>query len=134
MYATRFDELFERGRDAVLAGAVQCQVPPVNGGDRWVMSVVMRPDAATARSIGEITREAMSVAGEGHWPTGTADSSHFTLRALEKHRLSVPDGDARVSRRSCATDGGESHRPCSADPVGSDPDTRLHHAVRRAVG
>ncbi|WP_329431531.1 hypothetical protein OG564_00560 [Streptomyces sp. NBC_01280] len=62
------------------------------------MSVVMRPDAATARSIGEITREAMSVAGEGHWPTGTADSSHFTLRALEKHRLSVPDGDARVSR------------------------------------
>ncbi|WP_405633960.1 hypothetical protein OHB53_00675 [Streptomyces sp. NBC_00056] len=62
------------------------------------MSVVMRPDAATARSIGEITREAMSVAGEGHWPTGTADSSHFTLRALEKHRLSVPNGDARVSR------------------------------------
>lgn len=89
MYATRFDALFERGREAVLAGAVQCQVPPVDGGNRWVMSVVMRPDSATARRIGEITREAMTVAGKEHWPTGTADSSHFTLRALEEHRVSV---------------------------------------------
>ncbi|MFE7012780.1 hypothetical protein ACFVAQ_20160 [Streptomyces sp. NPDC057651] len=102
MYATRFGALFERGREAVLAGAVQCQVPPVEGGNRWVMSVVMRPDAATARRIGEITREAMTVAGEEHWPTGTADSSHFTLRALEEHRESVPDGDARVSRYMAA--------------------------------
>ncbi|MFB6677547.1 hypothetical protein ACFCWG_35095 [Streptomyces sp. NPDC056390] len=98
MYAARFDGLFEQGRDAVLTGAVQRQVPPVDGGNRWVMSVVLRPDAATARRIEDVTRGAMAVAGGEHWPTGKADSSHFTLRALENHRASVPDGDARVSR------------------------------------
>ncbi|MFB8267050.1 2'-5' RNA ligase family protein [Streptomyces sp. NPDC055955] len=98
MYAARFNSLFEQGREAILAGAVQCQVPPVDGGSRWVMSVVLRPDAATARRIEDVTRNAMAVAGAGHWPTGKADSSHFTLRALENHRVSVPDGDARVAR------------------------------------
>lgn len=97
MYSARFEALFEKGRDAILADAGQYQVPPVDGG-RWGMTVVLRPDLATAQRIEDLTRETMEVAGSAHWPTGYADSSHFTVRALERHRADVPAHDANVTR------------------------------------
>lgn len=97
MYSARFDALFEKGRDAILARAGQYEIPPVDGG-RWGMSVVLRPDRAIARQIEDLTGEAMKLAGKPHWPTGYADSSHFTVRALETHRVDVPEDDANVTR------------------------------------
>ena len=97
MCSARFEALFEKGRHAILAGAGEYQIPPVDGG-RWGMTVVLRPDRATARRIEDLTREAMEVAGPAHWPTGYADSSHFTVRALERHRVDVAEDDANVAR------------------------------------
>src|SRR5215472_1601906 len=97
MYSAQFEALFEKGRDAILAGAGQYETPPVDGG-RWGMPVVLRPDRAVARRIEDLTREAMELAGRAHWPTGYADSSHFTVRALEPHRVDVPEDDANVTR------------------------------------
>ncbi|MFJ4440425.1 hypothetical protein [Streptomyces sp. NPDC088923] len=45
-----------------------------------------------------VTEEVMAVAGEAHWPTGAANSSHFTVRTLENYRSFVPDDDERVMR------------------------------------
>ncbi|WP_377266876.1 hypothetical protein [Peterkaempfera sp. SMS 1(5)a] len=66
------------------------------------MSVVLRPDASASHTIGRLTSEAMAVAGEGHWPTGAVATSHFTVRALERHRSLVPDGDIRTARYMAA--------------------------------
>jgi hypothetical protein len=98
MGSARFVELFERGRDAFLSGEVPSQKPPLDGGGRWGITAVLRPDPTVARRMGRVTAEAMAVAGDSHWPTGAAASSHFTVRTLEKHRSFVPEGDARVTR------------------------------------
>jgi hypothetical protein len=49
-----------------------------------------------------ITAEAMAVAGDSHWPTGAAASSHFTVRTLERYRPTVPQDDERVRRYQAA--------------------------------
>lgn len=94
----RFGELFAEGRAAVLGGSPTVQAPPVTGGSRWGMSVVLRPEGQVLSALDDVTREAMSYAGDGQWPTGTARSSHLTVRALEPHREEVPADDVRATR------------------------------------
>jgi hypothetical protein len=94
----KFDRLFAAGSRAVLDGAVRCEKPPVDGGTRWGLSVVLRPDRGAAPVLARLTDEAMALAGAWHWPTGTADSSHFTVRSLERPRESVLDGDPAIAR------------------------------------
>jgi hypothetical protein len=98
MDSERFEELFEQGRDAVLAGTVPEQDPPAEGDLRWGLTVVVRPEESVARRIEHVTEEAMAVAGDMHWPTGAAISSHFTIRTLECFRTNIPDGDIPVAR------------------------------------
>lgn len=100
---TRFDELFAAGREAVLSGRASRQEPPADGQPRWGVSVILRPDAAAARGLERVTAEAMAVSGDGHWPTGAARSSHFTVRALEPHRAPIPPDDERAARYGAAT-------------------------------
>lgn len=88
---TAFDRLFARGRDAVLSGTHVRDVPPVNGG-RWGMSVVLVPDAATTEALAGTTAEAITLAGDGHWPTGAPEAVHVTVRAIEPHRTAPPPG------------------------------------------
>ena len=45
-----------------------------------------------------LTEEAIALAGACHWPTGAAESSHFTVRSLERPRDSVPDDDPAIAR------------------------------------
>lgn len=45
-----------------------------------------------------LTTEAMAVAGDTHWPTGVAVSSHFTIRTLERYRTGIPCNDGAVAR------------------------------------
>lgn len=94
---TRFDELFELGRDAVLSRMHECDKPPVDGG-RWGMAVILKPDATLTDQLAEITNDAMRVAGRHHWPTGSPSAVHFTVRSLESFRADVPDGDPSVER------------------------------------
>ena len=94
---TRFDELFELGREAVLSRTHECDKPPVDGG-RWGIAVILRPDETLTRKLGEFTKDAMRVAGSFHWPTGSPGTVHFTVRALERYRTEVPEDDPSVAR------------------------------------
>jgi hypothetical protein len=76
-------------------------VPPLEGGNRWGFSALLRPDATAAESLDAVAREAADVAGGGHWLTGAAASSHLTLRALEPWREAI-DADDPLVRRYCA--------------------------------
>ena len=98
MHSDRFDQLFEAGRAAVLAGRHQRDNPPVDGGERWGISVVFRPDDDTVARLDTVTRQAMAVVGPDHWPTGNPRALHITVRALEGHRTGVAPDDPAVAR------------------------------------
>lgn len=98
-----FDNLFARGRAAVLAGSHYRDSPPVDGG-RWGLSVVLRPDPASGDRLATVTDEALAVAGSGHWPTGAPEAVHFTVRAIEAHRSTLPADDPLVVRSAAALD------------------------------
>lgn len=94
---SRFDKLFELGREAVLSRVHDCDKPPVDGG-RWGIAVILKPDTTLAGRLAEITDEAMAIAGSHHWPTGSPSAVHFTVRALEWFRTEVPEDDPSVAR------------------------------------
>jgi hypothetical protein len=48
--------------------------------------------------LAALTGEAAAVAGDGHWLTGAADSSHLTMRALERPRGAIPADDPCIAR------------------------------------
>ncbi|MFJ7085411.1 hypothetical protein ACIQU8_19525 [Streptomyces griseus] len=102
MGSTRFAELFDQGRDALLSGDVPRQEPPLEDGGRWGLTVVLRPESSVAQRMERITAEAMAVAGDSHWPTGAEVSSHFTIRTLERYRPNVSKDDERVLRYQAA--------------------------------
>jgi hypothetical protein len=94
---TRFDELFELGREAVLSGTHDCDKQPVDGG-RWGVAVILRPDASLTQHLAALTDDILRLAGIHHWPTGSPNVVHFTVRALEWFRSDVPEGDPSVGR------------------------------------
>ena len=96
-----FDKLFDRGRSAVLSGSHYRDSPPVEGG-RWGLSVVLRPDDAIADSLAALTGQVLTVTGGGHWPTGNPESVHFTVRALDVHRVAATVVDPLVRRCALA--------------------------------
>jgi hypothetical protein len=100
MCPAKFDDLFSAGSDALLAGKQQSQTPPRDGGPRWGLSAVLRPDPVAAGRLEGIATAVRSIVGPAHWTTGSRISSHFTLRALEQHRVSVPAADPALSRYS----------------------------------
>ncbi|MCF3961971.1 hypothetical protein L1885_09865 [Streptomyces fuscigenes] len=97
----RFTELFEQGRDACLSDRTSCQEPPEEDGGRWGLTVALRPDPSVALRMERLTAEAMTVAGDSHWPTGGAVSSHFTVRTLERYRRGIRE-DERLLRYRAA--------------------------------
>ena len=98
-----FDRLFAEGAEAVLSGEHGIELPPEQGGRRYGVSAVLRPDPAAAAAIEVVAREAAAVAGPGHWLTGAAHSSHLTMRAREWPRAErVVDGDPCVERYAAA--------------------------------
>lgn len=96
-YDRKFDELFANGGRHVLAGTHHRDGPLVDGG-RWGISILLRPDAATAATLEQVAVAARSLAGSGHWLTGSATTSHVTVLPLEPYRHAVPDGDPHVAR------------------------------------
>ncbi|MFC7548881.1 hypothetical protein [Plantactinospora sp. GCM10030261] len=100
-YGEKFDRLFEMGARAVRAGTHHRDSPPVDGG-RWGVSVILPPDRASTARLAEATSAAMSVAGRHHWPTGSPDAAHVTVRALEAHRTAARREDPLVARGAAA--------------------------------
>jgi hypothetical protein len=106
-----FDQLFERGRQAVLSGQVLTDKPPMPGDGRWGLSIVLRPGEALATQLQEVTEQALLLTGEHHWATGSAGAAHLTVRSLEPHRGRVRPEDAQVQRYAAAL-------RCAAEQVG----------------
>jgi hypothetical protein len=97
-YSDTFDRLFRDSRPAVLAGRHECETMPVEGGSRFGLSVVLRPDDEAAHRLQAVGAEAQTAAGGGHWPSGDADLVHITVRTLETHRAAVPKDDLALRR------------------------------------
>jgi len=95
--ATQFDRLFLQAAPAVVNQRHKREAPPVNGG-RWPVSVVLFPDVTMAMALNQVMDEVLQLAGPGHFHTGLAGSSHFTVRALEYYRDDVCPDDADVVR------------------------------------
>src|SRR5262245_48025382 len=91
-YAAVFDRLFEQSRGAVRSGAHYRDTPPVDGG-RWGLSVVFLPDAGFVERLAAVTADVMDLVGGEHWPTGAPEAVHFTVRAIQVHRSTVPADD-----------------------------------------
>lgn len=98
MQNEKFQRLFEAGSRAILDGAHETDTPPVDGGPRWGMSVVVRPEPAAARRLAGLMQEAANLAGPGHWNTASRESSHFTVRALGPFRADAGPDDAETVR------------------------------------
>ena len=101
-YAQTFDRLFDRGSEAVLGGTHQFDSPPADGDARWGISVNFRPDPSLSDLTARLSTDVLDVAGADHWPTGSNDAAHLTVRALEQHRSPIPNNDDAVVRYSRA--------------------------------
>jgi hypothetical protein len=95
-YDLKFDALFTLGSKGVLDGTHHRDGALVDGG-RWGISVVLRPDPATAAQLAEVAVEAQAVAGDDHWLTGSVSTSHVTVLPLEPYRHHVPADDPQVA-------------------------------------
>ncbi len=106
-----FDELFDRAVPVVLAGEHQQDTPPAEGG-RWPVTVVCVPPSGVRRRLEELMREAVRVAGPGHFLTGRTDTSHLTVRALEPYRDAAAPDDPITGEWVAAL-----RRACDAPPA-----------------
>ncbi len=62
-----FDQLFAEGAEALADGSYGIQVVPGEGGRRWGVSALLRPDSRAAASLETLACEAAAIAGDGHW-------------------------------------------------------------------
>lgn len=102
MSAATFERLSAEGREAILAGAHQIETPPVDGGHRWGLSAIFRPDDRAAAVLGGLTQSVRTFAGADHWSTAAPGSAHMTIRGLEPHRVPIPVDDPAVGRYASA--------------------------------
>lgn len=102
---TKFDELYESAAPLISSRNHQRDTPPVEGG-RWPISVVLRPpaDSELSHRLDELTQEAATLAGPGHWETGQTGSAHLTVRALETYRRFIDPAEPTVQRYRSAMD------------------------------
>lgn len=102
MSTEAFDRLSVLGREALLAGEHEVDAPPVDGGRRWGVSVIIRPDRDGASRLDELTAVARATTGGSQWATGSAATAHVTVRTLEPHRATIPAADAAIERSRAA--------------------------------
>lgn len=94
---SRFDELFDEAKPAILQNRHVCDVIPQEGG-RWPISAVLLPAGGQAVSLVETTERVRPLVGPGHFLSGSSRAVHITVRALEYRREHVPAGDPAVCR------------------------------------
>jgi hypothetical protein len=102
--STSVGTLHEQGRSALLAGSPALDTPPVEGGRRWGLSVVVRAEGELADRLAGVTDELIEVAGPGQWATGGRGSAHLTLYSLEPHRAGVDTTDERAAAYAAAVE------------------------------
>jgi hypothetical protein len=115
---TAFDRLFAEAAPLIKQAQHQRETRPAEGG-RWPLSVVLRPDQASAEKLEQAMAEVETRAGPGHFRTGIAGSVHFTVRALEGYREAVAADDDAVQRYARAMSrAAGAVRPIGLDLVG----------------
>jgi hypothetical protein len=98
-----FDRLFAEGRQALRTGTYRMESTPADGGPRWAVGAVLRPDSRAAQAIEQLAEAAAGVVGANHWLAGAARSSHLSLRRhLEPCRRPVSPADPLVIRYAAA--------------------------------
>jgi len=98
-----FERLHAEGRQAVLTGTHLVERPPADGGPRWAVGAVLRPDPRAAQAIEQVGKAATAVVGANQWLAGAARSSHLSLRRrLEPRRRPIQAGDRLVARYAAA--------------------------------
>jgi hypothetical protein len=103
MGGNRFDRLFAEAREAVLNGTHQVESKPADGGPRWAVGAVLRPDAGAAQVIEQVAKAAAGIVGPDHWLAGAVSNSHLSLRRhLEPRRRPVSPADPLVARYAAA--------------------------------
>lgn len=144
-----FDRLYDDAVPALLAGDHRQDEPPVDGG-RWPVSVVGIPDEPAREVLAGVMREALTIAGPGHFETGRMDASHLTVRALEPYREAAAAEDPLTAEWVAALEEvGRECRPVrlrltgvtltssavmvQAEPVGDEP-WELMRRLRAALG
>lgn len=98
----RLSQLFDDAAPVVEAGRNNVELPTRSGSLRWGLSANLRPAVDGVALLDALTGEVLDVLGELHWPTGSAASSHLTLRPLEPHRGRVPGDDPTLARYTAA--------------------------------
>lgn len=96
-------EFYDRAQAQLRAGDVSFDAPPVDGGARWGISVVLRPDPKNAERLAALARQTAAAIGPGHW-VHQAHTLHTTLRALEPHSTRDLQGDVRLADYVAAVD------------------------------
>ena len=91
--ATTYDRIGAHGREALTSGHVSIDPLPVDGQERWGISVVLRPRWTDALASAVATLEALSA--DDSFVYGPANL-HLTIRQLENYREPVLEGDDRV--------------------------------------
>jgi hypothetical protein len=81
-----------------------------------------------ATSLAALTGEA-AAAGHGHWLTGAADSSHLTMRTLERPHGAMPADDPCLARSS----EGVADRLSAAYAAALGPDAWFENGFRRDI-
>lgn len=97
------EALHELGRQALLAGSYRRETPPQDGGRRWGVSVLVRPQPELAERLAAETAALVRLAGARQWATGAPGSVHLTVFSLEPHRPGVGLGDPVVAGYAEAT-------------------------------
>ena len=98
-----FDALFAEGRQALRTSTYRVERAPADGGSRWAVGAVLRPDSQAARAIEQVARAAAAAVGANHWLAGAARNSHLSLRRhLEPCRRQVTPADPFVVRYAAA--------------------------------
>jgi hypothetical protein len=84
-------------------GTYRMECSPADGGPRWAVGAVLRPDPQAAQTIDQVARTAAAVVGANHWLAGAARSSHLSLRRnLEPCRRQVSPTDPLIVRYGAA--------------------------------
>jgi hypothetical protein len=94
---TTFDRLFAEAVTPIQQDLHQRESPPVERG-RWPVSVVLRPDHASAERLEHQMTQVEKLAGPGHFRTGITGSVHLTVRVIERYREAVGEDDEAVQR------------------------------------
>jgi hypothetical protein len=91
-----FAQLQQAAIPAVLGRTHVRDEPPVDGG-RWPVTIIARPPVAARSVLEGLMREALELAGPGHFVTARDDSVHVTIRALEPYREAAAPTDPLVA-------------------------------------